>query len=87
MKFLKQQRQFRKEHEDGHYAAAIFRYEREYETRVREHSNFLCIDDKHRAKVSEPGFPVAAAERGCRVIVARYTSFEVGDHDLALFHL
>ena len=33
-----QQRQFCKEHEDSHYAAAIFRYEREYATRVREHS-------------------------------------------------
>lgn len=28
-------------------------------------------------KVGEPGFPVAAAERGRRV----YSSFEVGDHD------
>lgn len=25
-----QQRQFRKEHDDSHYAACIFRYEREY---------------------------------------------------------
>ena len=32
--------------------------------RFKEHSLFLCIDDKHKAKVGEPGYPVAAAERG-----------------------
>lgn len=58
-----QQRQFRKEHEDSHYAAAIFHYQREYSIKVRDHANFFCIDDKHRAKVGEPGFPMAAAER------------------------
>ena len=31
------------------------------------------------------GYPVAAAERGRRVIVARGTSFQVGDHDLTKF--
>ena len=75
------------EHEDSHYAAAIFRYEREYASQVREHARFLCIDDKHRAKVGEPGFPVAAAERGRKVIVAHDTSFEVGDHDFTKFSL
>ena len=35
----------------------------------REHSAFLSIDDKHRIKVGEPNFPVAAAERGRRVAV------------------
>ena len=29
----------------------------------------------------EPGFPVAAAERGRRDLVSRVTTFEVGDHD------
>ena len=87
VKFMIQQRQFQKEHEDSHYAAAIFRYEREYASQVREHARFLCIDDKHRAKVGEPGFPVAAAERGRKVIVASDTSFEVGDHDFTKFSL
>ena len=80
-----QQRQFRKHHEDSHYAAAVFRYEQECAIRFKEHSSFLCIDDKHRAKVGEPGYPVAAAERGRRVIVARGTSFQVGDHDFTKF--
>lgn len=85
VKFMVQQRQYRKDHEDSHYAAAIFRYEREYAVHFKEHSAFLCIDDKHRAKVGEPGYPVAAAERGRRVIVARGTSFQVGDHDFTKF--
>ena len=41
-----QQRQWRKEHEDAHYAACLFRYEREYAVLMRSHSNFACIDDK-----------------------------------------
>ena len=85
VKFMIQQRQFRKEHEDSQYAATIFRYEREFATQVRERARFLCIDDKHRAKVGEPGFPVAAAERGCKVIVARDTSFQVGDDDFTKY--
>ena len=42
---------------------------------------FLSIDDKHKIKIGEPGFPVAAAERGKRVIVSCDSTFQVGDHD------
>ena len=31
--------------------------------------------------MGEPGFPVAAAERGRRVLVSHDATFEVGDHD------
>lgn len=47
----------------------------------------LSIDDKHRLKVGEPGFPVAAAERGRRVMVRSGTTFEVGDHDFTKFSI
>ena len=33
------------------------------------------------SKVGEPGFPVAAAERGQRVLLSHNATFEVGDHD------
>ena len=46
----------------------------------------VCIDDKHRLKVGEPGFPVAAAEWG-RVLVRAGTTFEVGDHDFTKFSI
>ena len=49
--------------------------------KFRSYSNFACLDDKHRVKVGEPGFPVAAAERGRRVMVGLDSSFQVGDHD------
>ena len=54
---------------------------------LRAHSTFVCMDDKHRIKVGEPGFPVAAAERGRRVLVSRNGNFEVGDHDLTRFSI
>ena len=80
-------RQFQKDHEDSHYAAAIFRYQRELAVMFREYSTFHCMDDKHRVQVGEPGYPVAAAERGRRVLVRRDESFEVGDHDFTKFSI
>ncbi len=61
-KRMVQKRLFRKSHPDEHYCAALFRYEREFAVKFRDLTNFICIDDKHRVKVGEPGFPVAAAE-------------------------
>ena len=81
IRFMVQARQFRKTHPDTHYAAALFKYQRECAVLFRDDCAFLCLDDKHRVKVGEPGFPVAAAERGRRVLVAHDSTFEVGDHD------
>ena len=64
VRFMVQKRQFRKSHEDEHYASAIFRYLREYAIKLKDFCTLVCIDDKHRLKVGEPGCPVAAAERG-----------------------
>ncbi|XP_071953699.1 uncharacterized protein [Antedon mediterranea] len=76
-----QQRQLRKEHQDTHYASAIFRYQKEMAVKLREHSEMLCVDDKHKIKVGEPGHPVAAVERGKKVLIGLNQSFEVSDHD------
>ena len=76
--FIVQARQFRKSHLDTHYAAALFRYQRELAIRLRDHSVFLSLDDKHRMKVGGPGFPVAAAECGRRVLVGCNTRFAIG---------
>ncbi len=51
---------------------------------LRDHSMFLCLDDM---KVGEPGFPVAAAERGRRVLTAAGSRFLVGDHDFTKISL
>ena len=82
-----QKRQFRKSHIDEHYCAAIFRYLREYALKLQDECLFICLDDKHRLKVGEPGFPVAAAERGRRVIVSLNEEFQVGDHDFTRFSI
>lgn len=44
----------------------------------KDHGVFLSLDNKHRVKVGEPGFPVATAERGRRVLVGRDSAFQVG---------
>ena len=80
-----QQRQWRKDHIDSHYAACIFRYLREYCLLVKDHALFICVDDKHIIKVGEPQAPVAAAERGRQVLVPQGTSFRVLDHDFTKF--
>ena len=81
VRFKVQQRQFRKEHPDSHYAAGVFQYLREYAVFIREHCIFYCLDDKHRIKIGEPDVPVAAAERGRRVFTAPGSEFLVADHD------
>ena len=80
-----QKRQFRKTHPDSHFCAAVFRYMQDFAIKFRAISVFACIDDKHRIKVGEPGFPVAAAERGRQVIVSAQNTFTVGDHDFCKF--
>lgn len=87
IKMMVQKRQFRKTHPDSHYGAAAFRYMREYAVCLRNECLFICLDDKHRVKVGEPGFPVAAAERLRRVIVSLDKEFSVGDHDFTKFSL
>ena len=87
IKFMVQKRQWRKDHPDAHYGSALFRYLREFSVMFRDYTVLACLDDKHRIKIGEPSFPVAAAERGRRVIVAVGTTFEVGDHDFTKFSI
>ena len=87
LKFMIQQRQFRHQHVDSHYAAACFRYMREYAINIRDFCGFISIDDKHKIKIGEPGYPVAAAERGRRVLVREDEWFTVGDHDFTKFSI
>ena len=47
----------------------------------------VCLDDKHRVKVGEPGLPVASVERGKKVLVSLNQTFEVCDHDYTRFSL
>ena len=82
VKHVVQKRLFRKAHPDQHYCAALFR---ELAIKFRSISAFVCLDDKHRVKIGELGYPVAAAERGRQVIVSSTDTFIVGDHDYTRF--
>jgi hypothetical protein len=81
LKFMVQTRQLRAHHIDTHYASALFRYEKEFAVKFREITNLVFLDDKHRCKVGEPGFPVAAVDRGKKVVVSKDATFMVADHD------
>jgi hypothetical protein len=76
-----------KQHVDSHYAACIFRYQREFAVKLRNSAMFACVDDKHRVKIGEPTCPVTATERGRQVIVNSSTSFQVADHDFTRFSM
>ena len=82
-----QKRLFQKDHPDAHCCAALFRYQRELAVKFQENSILVSIDNKHKIKVGEPGYPVAAVERGRQVIVSRTETFAVGDHDFTKFSL
>ena len=83
IKFMVQKRQWRKEHCDAHYGVAIFQYLHELAIKFHQFTAFVCLDDKHKIKVGKPGYPLAAAECGHRVLVSSTKSFEVGDHDFS----
>ena len=85
VRFRVQERQCRKDHPDAHYVAGFFHYKWEYAVSVKEHSMLVCLDDKHRIKIGEPGFPVATAERGRQVLQAARSRFLDGDHDFTKF--
>uniref|UniRef100_A0A1X7TME8 Uncharacterized protein n=1 Tax=Amphimedon queenslandica TaxID=400682 RepID=A0A1X7TME8_AMPQE len=85
MKFMIQQRQWRQNHPDSHYAAACFRYKREYALQIRSECSFICLDDKHKIKIGEPGYPVASALRGKKVSVRSDETLAVGDHNFTKF--
>ena len=79
VQFMVQVQQFRKCNKDEHYAVALFRYFCEFAVRFKGVCQMVSLDDKHRMKIGEPGFPVAVVERGQIVLVKVGSSFEVGD--------
>ncbi|CAC5380320.1 unnamed protein product [Mytilus coruscus] len=62
-------------------------YQKEFAIMYKPFCNFVCMDDKHKLKVGEPGYPVATVERGKQVIVAMGKKFEVADHDFTKFSI
>lgn len=78
IKFMVQSRQVSADHPDSHYCGAIFKYLCELAIKFRPYVTFAS---QHFIKLGEPGFPVAAIERGNQVLVLQDHPFLVGDHD------
>lgn len=72
---------------DAHYCAAAWKYLREYAIKHRDLVLMINLDDKHKIKCGEPSYPVAAAERGKKVIVGENQVMAVADHDFTKFSL
>ncbi|XP_013398537.1 uncharacterized protein LOC106165011 [Lingula anatina] len=81
VKYMVQSRQLNHDHVDAHYVAAIFKYLKSFSVMFKEYTALVFLDDKHGIKVGEPGYPVAAVDRGKSVLVARDNVFAVADHD------
>ncbi|CAB3998966.1 Hypothetical predicted protein [Paramuricea clavata] len=56
---------------------------REFAITHRDMTTLVSMDDKHKCKVGEPLYPLAAAERGKQVIVGANQVMAVGDHDFS----
>jgi hypothetical protein len=81
VKFMIQIRQLRIEHEDAYYASALFRYFKELAVILSGFYWLVFLNDKHHCKVGEPGFPVAAVDKGKSVLVSQEENFVVADHN------
>ncbi len=73
----------RAKHQDSHYCAASWRYLREMAVHYRDIVTLASLDDKHKVKVGEPNYPLAAAERAKQVIVGPNQVMVVADHDFS----
>ena len=67
--------------QDLHYASALFRYLKEMAIKYKDDTYLIFMDDKHRCKVGEPGYPVVAVERDRQVLVTYNKSIQVLDYD------
>lgn len=75
-----QARQLRKWHADAHYCAALLKA---FSVKFRSHCQLVFMDD---TKIGEPSVPVAAVERGEKVIISTSgKQFAVADHDFTKF--
>ena len=83
LKFKVQSRQLNTDHQDAHYAAAIFRYLKEFCVRFKDNTALVFVDDKASIPICEPGVPMATVARGKQTIVHGDTPFMVADHDTA----
>ena len=83
VRYMIQSRQLRENHEDMHYASALFRYLKEFCVKFKENTTFVCMDDKAYYENRGTWIPCSCLERGKVVLVAKGTHLMVCYHDFA----
>ena len=81
IKFQVQKRILRSNHEDIAYAAAQFKYLKEFCVSYRDHAALLSLDDKHSVSVGEPNAAVSSLDQGRRILTSLGTDVVALDHD------
>ena len=81
LKLKMQKRQINQFHPDGHYAAAIFQYFKEFAVMYKEVTTLVCVDDKALIPLGEPGVPLATTARAKSAVVISTEPMMSADHD------
>ena len=76
-----QTRQLRAPHMDDHFAAAMFKYMREYAVQFKDDTTFVCLDDKSKLDFGEPSVAISSGVRGKKAIVPLNSVLSCLDHD------
>ena len=82
IKYKIQVRQLHLKHVDDHYAAAIFKYMREYAIKYRDNCTLIFSDDKAKINVGEPGALVSTGVRGKKTLAPVASDLSALDHDM-----
>jgi hypothetical protein len=81
LQFKVQTRQLHHNHEDAHYQSAAIKLHRSFAIRYREYVLYVCLDDKHKVDVGEPGAPVETGVRQHHAaITGAHQQLQASDH-------
>jgi hypothetical protein len=86
IKYKVQTRILRKEHPDGHYCAAIFRYLREFAIKFHDYAVFISADDKHKIAIGE-SVATSTGVRNRQTLVPENGTLAASDHDFTKLSL
>ena len=79
-----QTRQLRSQHEDDHYCLSLFKMQRAMAVDFKQHSSFVCMDDKAKVPIGEPSQCMSTGVRNRPGVVAGDGSaVHALDHDQA----
>ena len=86
VKFKVQSRLFRKNSDDAHYCAALFRYLREFCIQYRQWTCLISADDKHKVPIGKD-IEVSTDIRNRHSMVSQDSILAASDHDFTKLFL